>query len=48
MLYTLISLILFVWLVGLLMEIGGPLIHTLLLIAGIIFVFDLIRGRTSV
>ena len=48
MLYTLISLLVAVWLVGLLMQIGGPLIHTLLLVAGVIFLVQIISGRRAV
>lgn len=43
--YTLISLILFVWLIGLLANFGGNLIHTLLLVAGVLFLFEMISGR---
>lgn len=43
--YTLISLILFVWLIGLLSHVGGGLIHTLLLVAGILFLFEMVSGR---
>ncbi|MBX3072891.1 lmo0937 family membrane protein [Candidatus Obscuribacterales bacterium] len=45
MLYTLISLILFVWLIGLLSHFGGDMIHTLLLVAGVLFLFQLFTGR---
>ncbi len=43
--YTLISLILFVWLIGLLSHVGGGLIHTLLVVAGVLFLFEMISGR---
>jgi hypothetical protein len=36
------------WLLGFVMEVGGGLIHLLLVIAGIIFVFQLLTGRRSV
>lgn len=46
--YTILSLILLVWLVGFLTHAGGDLIHLLLVIAGAIFLFDLITGRRTV
>ena len=33
------------WLLGLVLNIGGGLIHTLIVIAVILFVFDVIGGR---
>ncbi|MCB2299580.1 lmo0937 family membrane protein [Clostridium tagluense] len=33
------------WLLGLVLNIGGGLIHTLIVIAVILFVFDVISGR---
>jgi Family of unknown function (DUF5670) len=47
MIYTLISLLFFFWLVGLVAHIGGGFIHTLLVLAVAIFLFDLITGRRS-
>jgi len=47
MLYTLISLLFFFWLVGLVAHIGGSFIHTLLVLAVAIFIFDLVTGRRS-
>jgi hypothetical protein len=43
--YTIISLILFVWLLGLLSHVGGGLIHTLLVVAGVLFLFEMVSGR---
>ena len=48
MLYTLITLLVVFWLVGLLAHFGGSMIHTLLLIAGVLFVVQLITGRSAV
>jgi hypothetical protein len=48
MLYSIISLLVALWLIGLLMHVGGGFIHTLLVIAGVIFVYDLITGRSRV
>ena len=36
------------WLLGLALKIGGGLIHYLLVVAGIIFVIQLITGKRSV
>jgi len=47
MIYTLISLLFFFWLVGLVSHIGGSFIHTLLVLAVAIFLFDVITGRRS-
>lgn len=44
-LWTIIVILIVLWLAGLVLQIGGGLIHSLLVIAGIIFVFQLITGR---
>lgn len=44
-LWTIIVVLVVLWLLGFVLQIGGGLIHTLLVIAGIIFVFQLITGR---
>jgi hypothetical protein len=48
MLYTILSLLVFFWIIGLVANIGGPFIHTLLVIALAIFLFDMISGRRAV
>ncbi len=48
MLYTLISLLVLFWIVGMVAHVGGGLIHGLLVLALIVFVFDLITGRRPV
>jgi hypothetical protein len=48
MLYTIIALLVAFWLVGLVMHIGGGLIHTLLVLALVVFVFNLITNRSGV
>lgn len=45
MIYTLISLLLLFWVIGLVAHIGGGFIHTLLVLALIVFVFNLFTGR---
>lgn len=44
-LWTIIVVLLVVWLLGLIFSIGGGLIHLILLIAGIILVFQLFTGK---
>jgi len=48
MLYTIISLLVLFWIIGLVSNIGGPLIHTLLVIALAIFLINFIMGRRVV
>jgi hypothetical protein len=45
MIYTLISLLVLFWILGLISHIGGSLIHGLLVLAVIVFVFKLITGQ---
>lgn len=47
MLYTIVVILVVLWLLGFLLHAGGGLIHLLLLIAGIVFVFQLMTGRRS-
>jgi hypothetical protein len=48
MLWTIVGILVLLWLVGLLTEVGGGLIHLLLVIALIVFIFQLISGRRAV
>ena len=48
MLWTIASVLVVLWLVGLLANFGGGLIHLLLLIAGIVFIVQIFTGRSSV
>lgn len=45
MIWTLIGLLILFWFLGLLLDIGGAVIHVLLVLAVIIFIFNLITGR---
>lgn len=47
MLWTIVGILVLLWLVGLLTEVGGGLIHLLLVIALVVFVFQLISGRRT-
>ncbi|MBN6187830.1 lmo0937 family membrane protein [Aneurinibacillus sp. BA2021] len=42
---TIILIVLALWLIGFLFKIAGGLIHILLLIAGVLFIIDLVSGR---
>jgi len=48
MLWTIVAVLVVLWLLGLIGNIGGGLIHLLLVIALIVIVFNLISGRRSV
>ena len=45
MLWTIVALLLILWLLGFSLSIGGSLIHLLLVVALVVFVFNLISGR---
>ena len=47
MLYTIIGVLLVLWLLGFTMHVGGGLIHALLVIAIVVFLFNLFSGRRS-
>jgi hypothetical protein len=48
MLWTIIVILLVLWLIGLLVHVGGSLIHLLLVIAVIVFIINLLKGRRGV
>jgi hypothetical protein len=45
MLYTIVVVLVVLWLLGLVGHIAGGFIHLLLVVAGIILIFNLISGR---
>jgi hypothetical protein len=45
MLWTIVVILVVLWLLGLVSAIGGPLIHILLVIALIIVILNLIQGK---
>lgn len=45
MVRTLIGIVLLMWILGFATQFGGNLIHTLLVIAAVLFLFDLFTGR---
>jgi hypothetical protein len=46
MIWTIISVLLLLWLVGLIAHIGGGLIHLLLVVALIVFIYDRLTHRS--
>ena len=48
MLWTIFAILLAIWLIGLLANIGGGLIHLLLVVAAIVLIFNLLSGRRAV
>jgi hypothetical protein len=48
MLWTILVILLVLWLVGLLTHVGGGLIHLLLVVAVIVLVINLVTGRRAV
>jgi hypothetical protein len=48
MLWTILVILLVLWLIGLLSNVGGGLIHLLLVVAVIVLVINLVTGRRSV
>ena len=47
MIYTIIVILFVLWLLGFSMHVGGGLIHALLVIAAVVFLFNLLSGRSS-
>lgn len=45
MIYTIIGVLLVLWLLGFIGHIGGELVHLLLVIAIIVFIYRMITGR---
>jgi Family of unknown function (DUF5670) len=47
MLWTIVAIFLILWLLGFTMHIGGALIHLLLVVAVVVFVINLVTGRSA-
>jgi hypothetical protein len=45
MLYTIVVVLVILWLIGFIAHIGGGLIHLILVVALVILIFNLISGR---
>jgi len=48
MLWTIIGVLVVLWLLGFLTQVGGQLIHLILVVALIVFVVNLLTGRRAV
>jgi hypothetical protein len=48
MLWTIIAILLVLWLLGLIGQVGGGLIHLLLVVAAVVLLIQLISGRRTV
>ena len=48
MLWTIIVILLILWLLGLIGQVGGGLIWLLLVVAGVVLVYQLLTGRRTV
>lgn len=48
MVWTIIAVLVVLWLLGFIGNIGGGLIHLLLVIALIVFIYNMITGRKAV
>jgi uncharacterized protein DUF5670 len=48
MLWTILVIILVIWLIGFVAKVGGGLIHLLLVVALIVLVIQLVTGRRAV
>jgi hypothetical protein len=47
MLWTILAIVLVLWLLGLIGNIGGGLIHLLLVVAAVVLIIQLVTGRRS-
>ena len=47
MLWTIVAIFLILWLLGFTLHIGGGLIHLLLVVAVVVFIFNLVSGRRA-
>jgi hypothetical protein len=48
MLWTIVGLLLILWILGFSFSVGGSLIHLLLVVALVVFVINLLMGRRGV
>ncbi len=47
MLWTIIGILVLLWILGFALHVGGGLIHLILVVAVIVFLFQLISGRRT-
>jgi hypothetical protein len=48
MLWTILVILLVLWLLGLVSNVGGGLIHLLLVVAAVVLVINLLSGRRAI
>ena len=48
MILTIIGILVVLWLLGIIVNIGGGFIHLLLVVALVVFIWDLLTGRRRV
>ncbi|RJQ50764.1 MAG: lmo0937 family membrane protein [Actinobacteria bacterium] len=48
MLWTILAIVLILWLIGFLADVGGSLIHLLLVVAAVVLIVQLLTGRRAV
>lgn len=48
MLWTILVILLVLWLLGFTLHVGGGLIHILLVVAVIVLIFNLVSGRRGI
>jgi hypothetical protein len=48
MLWTILGVVLVLWLLGFIGHVGGGLIHLLLVVAAVVFIVQLLTGRRAV
>jgi hypothetical protein len=48
MLWTIIGILLILWLVGLVLDVAGSLIHILLVVALVVLIYRMLTGRKPV
>jgi hypothetical protein len=48
MLWTILVILLILWLVGFIAQIGGGFIHLLLVVAAIVLIYNLLTGRRTI
>lgn len=47
MIWTILAVLLVLWVLGLVFNIAGGLIHILLVVAAVVFLFNIIKGRAK-
>lgn len=48
MLWTIVGILLLLWLLGLVFEVAGGLVHILLVVAAVVVIIRVIQGRSAV